>query len=89
MLKISQAGKAGRNFTLILEGRLVGPWVSELRSICESLLVNDRVVKLDLSDVSYADAQGVELLNNLKTRGVTLANGSPFVTEQLKSGTHN
>ena len=89
MLKISQPGKAGQNFTLILEGRLVGPWVGELRLVCVSLLVNDRVVQLDLSDVSYADAQGVELLNNLKTRGVTLANGSPFLTEQLKSGTYN
>ena len=85
MLKISQAGKPGQNFTLKLEGRVVGPWVSELRLICESLLSNRRGLNLDLSDVSYADADGVELLTNLKSRGVLLANGSPFVSEQLKT----
>ena len=85
MLKITQAGKAGHNFTLKLEGRVVGPWVSELRLICESLLSNRRGLNLDLSDVSYADAEGVELLANLKSRGVMLANGSPFVAEQLKN----
>ena len=85
MLKISQAGKPGQNFTLKLEGRVIGPWVGELRVVCESLLINSRVVKLDLSDVSFADTDGVELLMNLKSRGVLLANGSPFVAEQLKN----
>ena len=85
MLKISQAGKAGQNFTLKLEGRVVGPWVGELRLVCESLLSSSRALNLDLSDVSYADAEGVELLANLKLRGVRLVNGSPFVAEQLKN----
>ena len=85
MLKISQAGKPGQNFTLKLEGRVVGPWVGELRLICDSLLSNDRALNLDLSDVSYADTEGVELLANLKWRGVRLVNGSPFVAEQLKT----
>jgi len=84
MLKISQAGKAGQNFTLKLEGRIIGPWVGELRLICESMMGNGRAMKLDLADVSFADAQGVELLTDLKSRGVKLANGSPFVMEQLK-----
>ena len=85
MLKISQAGKAGQNFTLKLEGRVVGPWVGELRLVCESLLSSSRALNLDLSDVSYADAEGVELLTVLKSRGVMLVNGPPFVAEQLKS----
>jgi len=38
MLKISQAGKANHSVTLKLEGRVVGPWVGELRQICEALL---------------------------------------------------
>ena len=89
MLKISQAGMPGQNFTLKLEGRVVGPWVGELRLICESLLSNGRALNLDLSDVSYADGEGVELLANLKSRGVMLANGSPFVAEQLKNSVAN
>ena len=89
MLKISQAGKAGQKFTLKLEGRIVGPWVGELRLICESLLSNGRAMKLDLSDVSYADAEGVELLANLRSRGVAAENCSPFLAEQLKNSVAN
>ena len=89
MLKISQAGTSNETVALKLEGRLAGPWVAEARLICESLLRNSRAMKLDLSDVSYADAEGVELLANLKSRGVMLANGSPFVEEQLKNSVAN
>lgn len=85
MLKISQAGKPGQHVTLKLEGRVVGPWVNELRLLCESLLGSGRALELDLSDVSYAAAAGVELPAHLKSRGVRLANGSPFVAEQLKN----
>jgi ABC-type transporter Mla MlaB component len=85
MLKISQAGKSGQPFTLKLEGRLVGPWVNELQVICDSLLSEHRPLKLDLSDVAYADTEGVELLADLKLRQVTLENESPFLKEQLKT----
>lgn len=84
MLKISQAGKPGQHFTLKLEGRVVGPWVGELRLVCESLLRNQRKLDLDLSDMCYADPDGVELLVNLRSRGVTLAKTTPFVNEQLR-----
>ena len=42
MLKISQAGKANHSVTLKLEGRVVGPWVGELRQVCETLLTEGR-----------------------------------------------
>ena len=89
MLKISQAGQPGRNFTLKLEGRLVGPWVNELQTICEPLLDNRRLVDLDLADVSFVDADGLKILTNLRTRGVNLLNSSPFVNEQLKNEIEN
>jgi hypothetical protein len=85
MLKISPAGANGQNSTLKLEGRIVGPWVNELRLVSDLLLSNGRAMRLDLMDVSYADAEGVKLLLNLKSRGVMLFNGSPFVAEQLKT----
>jgi ABC-type transporter Mla MlaB component len=85
MLKISQTGKANRSVTLKLEGRVVGPWVAELRQICDQLLTGGRALKLDLTDVSFADADGVSALANLKSRGAVVANCSPFVEEQLKS----
>lgn len=85
MLKISQAGKAIHSVTLKLEGRVVGPWVGELRQVCETLLTEGRVLKLDLTDVTFADADGVAVLTGFITRGVTCKNCSPFVDEQLKS----
>ena len=66
MLKISQAGKANHSVTLKLEGRVVGPWVGELRQVCETLLTEGRALKLDLADVTFADASGVAALTSFK-----------------------
>jgi len=85
MLKISQANTAGRSVTLKLEGRVVGPWVDELRHICETLLIKRRALELDLAGVLYADASGVAALSSLKLRGVAVTNCSPFMEEQLKA----
>jgi ABC-type transporter Mla MlaB component len=85
MLKISQAGKANQSAELKLEGRVVGAWVGELRQVCELVLSEGRKLKLDLTEVSYADADGIAALTSFKARGVTLKNCSPFVDEQLKS----
>ena len=84
MLKISQAGQANHLVTLKLEGRVVGPWVGELRQVCEALLTEDRTLNLDLAEVTFADIDGVAVLASLKSRGVRLRNCSPFVQEQLK-----
>ncbi len=84
MLKISQAGRANHSVTLKLEGRVVGAWVAELSQLCELMLGEGRKLKLDLTDVSYVDADGVTVMASFKTRGVTLKNCSPFVEEQLK-----
>jgi ABC-type transporter Mla MlaB component len=85
MLKISQAGKANHSVTLRLEGRVVGEWVGELRQVCELVLREGRKLKLDLTDVSFADTDGVSALSDLKSRGVLVTNCSPFLEEQLKN----
>jgi anti-anti-sigma regulatory factor len=84
MLKISQIGKANHSVTLRLEGRIVGPWVAELRQSCEPFLRQGRCLTLQLADVEFMDASGVELLAELRSRGVSLADSPPFVAEQLK-----
>ncbi len=84
MLKISQTATPNHSVTLKLEGRIVGPWVEELRRICEPLLVEQREVNLDLADVSYVDAEGVATLTGFKSRGVKLDNCSAFLEQQMK-----
>ena len=85
MLKISEVRPSKRTLTLRLEGRIVGPWVGELRQICEPLVNNGRRLALDLAEVSFADEGGLALLVGLRARGTKLLNQTPFVAEQLKS----
>ncbi len=85
MLKISQAPTASQSVTLKLEGRVVGPWVAELLQFTGPLLAGGQSLKLDLTDVSFADAAGVSALSNLKARGVAVTNCSPFMEQRLKS----
>lgn len=86
MLRIREAtGNAAHEATtLVLEGRVIGPWVDELRHSCEGILVRGTELVLDLSDVSFVGREGVELFRTLRGRQVVLQNCSPFVGEQLK-----
>lgn len=64
----------GRDLSLILEGRLVGPWVNEFRRVCEDLgsPVTFGRVTVDLCGVTAMDASGQALLDRLLQRGATL-----------------
>lgn len=70
--------RPGREIALRLEGRLIGPWVSELRESCERVLARDGRLTLDLAGVSFIDADGVALVQNLMGQ-VPVTNCSPFV----------
>ena len=71
---------------LRVEGRLTGRWVEELRTTCDLHALNDGIrLTLDLADVSFADAAGIELLKELRIRLVTLLRPSSLVAEQLKA----
>jgi anti-anti-sigma regulatory factor len=48
-------------------------------------MTDGSALKLDLTDVTYADANGVSALFSLKSRGAIVTNCSPFLEEQLKS----
>lgn len=82
MLKIV-ANQESEVTTLRLEGKVVGPWVSSLRVSCTDLLTRGCKVALDLSAVSFVDGEGVALIQELRTRQVTVVRCSPFIGEQL------
>ena len=84
MLKISQSGTKNHVVTLRLEGRVIGPWVAELRQSCERILGEARPLRLHLADVEFMDTGGVALLAELRSRGVSFEESPPFVAEQLK-----
>ena len=62
---------------IVLEGRLVGPWVEELRRVLGA--TEPGGVTLDLGALSFADGDGVTLLRGLRDSGVELARPSPFM----------
>jgi hypothetical protein len=73
--------------TLRLEGRLISQWVGLLRSSCEQAFHHGGRLILDLTDLSFADHEGVQLLRQLEQQQVTIVNCSLFLREQLKQPT--
>jgi hypothetical protein len=84
VLRISQVASPDATVTLRLEGQVRGPWVEELRSVCDQVLATESALSLDLTEVSFLDRQGVALCRRLRARHVALLHYSPFVAEQLK-----
>lgn len=72
MLKITVSHEhPGMSFTL--SGRLVGPWVQELRQ-CWLMadMDNPRQCRVDLRDVSFIDEAGARLLAQMTREGVSI-----------------
>jgi anti-anti-sigma regulatory factor len=85
MLKITLVESSNEAVRLRVEGRLAGHWVEELRRTCDLQALSEGIrLTVDLSDVSFADTAGIELLRELKIRLVTLDSPSSLVAEQLK-----
>jgi len=84
MLRIVEEKTTNSSTALRLDGSIVGQWVDLLRSSCEQFFQSDGHVILDLTGVSFADHDGVQLLRQLKQRQVTMINCSPFLREQMK-----
>ena len=74
----------------ILQGRLVGPWVRELRTSWGKThrTGNGRKCVLDLTDVTFIDKGGERLLRAMSRQGVQFVAGGIYirhVLEQLKT----
>ena len=77
LLKITKDGTE-----LKLEGRLVDHWVSLLEDIHEAhSRTSEATLVIDVSAVSFADRNGIQLLQLLRNRGVVFQGCSPFLEE--------
>src|SRR5438046_10754505 len=70
MLKIESIRMSDGRPKLRVEGRVIGPWVAELRLACEQALGEGVGLALDLSEVAFVDQTGLEFLRALGQRGV-------------------
>jgi anti-anti-sigma regulatory factor len=87
MLRITVIESSEGFAVLRVEGRIAGSYVEELRRACDAHNSRDKVqLSLELADVSFADPAGIELLKDLRKRGVGLLQTTPFMTEQLRDG---
>ena len=91
MLRISRVTTSDDNKEGVLfrlEGQVTGPWVAELRRVCNETVSDNghgaHPLVLDLTDVLFVDADGVALFHELRARRVSMTNCSLFVAEQLK-----
>jgi anti-anti-sigma regulatory factor len=84
MLRIAAEDAEGGT-VLRLEGQVIGPWVDELRAICETACGRRGPLALDLAAVTFVSREGVQLLLELRARAVTLRHCSGFVREQFRA----
>ncbi len=83
MLKITKTQTRRRHAAITLEGKLVGPWVEDVRGQFGVLVPDISSVVLDLSQLSYADQAGADLLADLIRRGARISACSSFIRELL------
>ena len=70
--------------TLKLEGKLLGPWVDELRRVCEELHTPPSGLRLNLAGVTFIDQAGIKLLGDLIRLGAAISECTGFVDELLR-----
>ena len=69
--------------TLKVEGKIVSDWVSLLEKECLSLRMQKKKVLLDLSDITYVDESGVEMLNRIISDDIEIARCSSLIKSLL------
>ena len=86
MLKMTTIQESRSDVLIKLEGKITDQWAALLDGECRSYLRQEKAVHLDCFHVDFIDARGVEVLNNLPQRQVTLMSAPGFITELLQIG---
>ncbi len=84
MLKITEINNNSEITSLKLEGKIIKEWADLLKQECENHLSVYKRLKLDLSEVSFIDSYGTQILKELKGKKVELCNCSIFLKQLLK-----
>jgi RNA polymerase sigma-70 factor, ECF subfamily len=83
VLRISVTSDSDVSIHFQLEGKLIGPWVEELRQLSDTALLRNKTITLDLKKLWFTDLEGAGLLRELHQRQVFQINCSQFITQQL------
>lgn len=71
---------------LILEGKLVEPWLGELRDVCRtaSQTLEGRKLVIDLTDVTVISCEAESTLSELMQQGAKFSCGGVLIKHLLK-----
>lgn len=85
MLRISTI-EGRRQRRLIVEGKLVGPWVAELKSACEEAIADlrDRELVVEMKQVTTISQEGENVLLELISSGIKFCSLGVFTRRVLK-----
>jgi len=83
MLRITRSGQSCAAPSIKLEGKLLAPWVDEVRHL---FATTDRAPapRLNLAELTFVDAAGARLLNELIRGGIQIESCAPYVAELLR-----
>ena len=86
MLRIDRTVCADGVVRFKLEGRLVAPWVGLLEEQCQThLRRHGTPLRVDLSAVSFASEEGIDLLRRLEREGIACKAWSPLLQALAQS----
>lgn len=83
MFRLSLRSEPGDTTSISLAGTLDSASTAELRSACEPALNDRQALRIDLSEVEFADEPALALLRDLERQGVELANLPLLLRTQL------
>jgi hypothetical protein len=85
MLKISILDSKKQR-RLILEGKLIAPWTTELQRTCDEAKqsLGGREIAVELKNLTVISQEGEDLLASLMHQGTKILGGCLFATEVLR-----
>jgi anti-anti-sigma regulatory factor len=69
---------------LVVSGRLVGPWITELARTFELQTERGAPLVVDISDVSFVSRDGIAVLRGFLSRGASVHGCSAYLEPQLR-----
>jgi hypothetical protein len=81
-IQVERTAGAENGNRVKVAGRLAGPWVLELATALGGFDPDDPVV-LDLTEVSFVDADGLAMLRSLRSQPAVHLRGSAFINAQI------
>lgn len=83
MLRLVKSSEVGEKVEILVEGRVVSPWLELLEAECRRELGKERQVTLDLSGLAYVGPTGIRLLRELNCDGVELVHVPGLISQML------